>query len=241
MDDVKKKVLLDLFVSPWTVGPIVGGLSSWLLSWGMNGNTTLNLIGLAAVLTGVGIQASRVLFGLEKITAQAQGYLTEKERAEQERYLDALAARLRRDEDPRTEECLKRLRKLRGIFESETPSGHAALSVKSKVDKLFEASVRQLERSCELWEKARKLPGGTRRPLLDERKKAVDEVVLTVNHLTRTVEQFHEFQLRDTDDELAKLREELDATIEVARRADELIGSIGESKSYDASEFEGVE
>ncbi|MEN1680528.1 MAG: hypothetical protein AAGJ46_13130 [Planctomycetota bacterium] len=241
MDDVKKKVLLDLFVSPWTVVPVVGGLSAWLISWGVDGSTLLNVAGLAGVLTGLGIQASRLVFGVEKLTERAQGYVLEKEREEQEQMLNELATRLRHDDEPRTEECLRRLRKLRAFFESEPPAGHATAAIKAKVDKLFEAAVRQLQKSIEMWEKSRKLPSGTRASLLEKRKEAVDEVVRTVNHLTRTVEQYHTFQVEDTDSELAKLRDELDATINVARRADQVIDEIGASKDYDESEFNSVE
>ncbi|MCO6046450.1 hypothetical protein NG895_21335 [Aeoliella sp. ICT_H6.2] len=240
MDDVKKKVLLDLFVSPWTVVPIVGGLSAFLLSWGMDGSTALNLVGLAGVLAGLGIQASRLIFGIEELTEKAHGYLTEQERREQELRLDALAERLGQDDDPRSEECLRRLRKLYASLETLPPTGSTATLFREKVDKLFRAAVRQLEKSLELWEKANRLPGQTGRPLLAERKNAIDEVVLTVNHLARTVEQFHAFQLQDSDDELAKLREELDRTIEVARKADEYIDAIDTPSMYDESEYENL-
>ena len=50
MDDVKKKVLLDLFVSPWTVLPLAGGLSVWMLSWAAEGSAFLNVAGLAGVI-----------------------------------------------------------------------------------------------------------------------------------------------------------------------------------------------
>ena len=238
MDDVKKKVLLDLFVSPWTVIPIVGGLSAWLLSWGVDGSTTLNLLGLTGVLTGLGIQASRLIFGVEQLTEKAHGYLSAKERRDRDQRLDQLAADLQNDDDPRTEECLRRLRVLYASLEQEPASGHTAMTFRQKVDKLFQAAVGQLERSWELWTKAQRLPGRTGRPLLDERKKAIDEVVLTVNHLARTVEQYHAFQLEDTDDELAKLRQELDQTIEAARRADECIDAIDKQKMYDEAEFD---
>ncbi|GAA4428411.1 hypothetical protein [Bremerella cremea] len=238
MDSVKKKVLLDLFVSPWTVIPIVGGLSAWLLSWGIDGNTTLNVIGLAGVLAGMGIQASRLIFGIEDLTARAHNYVTEQERLERNQHLDQLARRLEQDQDPRSEQCLNRLRALYTSLELDAPVGHAAISIREKVDKLFNAAVRQLERSLELWDKANRLPGKIGRPLLEERRKAVDEVVLTVEHLARTVQQYHSFQLRDSDDELAKLRQELDRTIEVARRAEEVIESLDSSKQYNESEYE---
>ncbi|PQO41888.1 hypothetical protein [Blastopirellula marina] len=238
MDDVKKKVLLDLFASPWVIVPLVGGLSAWLLSWGMDGNTTLNMVGLAGVLAGMGIQASRLIFGIEDLTKKAHSYVTEQEKLAQEQKLDQLMARLKQDEDPRSEECLKRLRTLYTALALEAPHGHTATMFREKVDQLFQAAVRQLERSLELWEKARRLPGNTSRLLLTERKKAIDEVVLTVNHLSRTVEQYHAFQLKDSDHELAKLREELDRTIEVARRTEEVIDALDAPQRYDDAEYE---
>lgn len=237
MDEVKKKVLLDLFASPWTLLPMVGGLSAWMLSWAMNGSTSLNLIGLGGVLVGAGIQVSRLIFGLERLTEQAHGYLTEKQRKEREAQLDRLAVQLHQDDDPRTEECLLRLRKLYAALEEDPPTGNAII-FREKVDKLFHAAIRQLVRSLELWKKAKRLPGPTKRPLLAERKKAIDEVVLTVNHLTTTVEQYQAFQIKDSDDELAKLREELDRTIEAARRADDRIDAIDTGRTYDEAEFE---
>lgn len=238
MDEVKKKVLLDLFVSPWTLVPFVGGLSAWMLSWGAGGDPTLNLIGLGGVLLGAGIQASRIIWGIESLTEQAHGYLTEKEQAELNARLDDLGRRLAADDDWRTEESLKRLRALHASLDDEPARGAAAIAIREKVEKLFHAAVKQLERSNELWEKARRLPKGTRGPLLEQRKSAIDEVVLTVNHLQKTVAQFHSFHADDTDDELAKLRQELDATIEVARRADERMDDLEASKAYDESEFE---
>lgn len=237
MDSLKKKVLLDLFVSPWTVVPIVGGVSAWLLSWGIDGSTTLNLIGLVGVMAGVGIQATRLIFGIEELTEKAHAYLTEQEKAEQDKRLSDLARRLEQDDDPRSEECLLRLRRLYDSLQSEAPKGHTAIIFREKVEQLFQAAVKQLERSLELWEKAQQLPGSASRPLLKERRKAIDEVVLTVNHVTRTVEQYHAFQMQESDHELAKLREELDQTIEAARRADEAINAIGKPQ-YDEADYE---
>ena len=238
MDDVKKKVLLDLFVSPWTVVPIVGGLSAWLVSWGIDGNGVLNVIGLGGLLTGLGVQASRLIFGIEELTEKAHGYLTEKERRDRDARLDQLARKLKKDDDPRSQECLARLRKLYASLEEDGSANHVTIAFREKVDKLFRAAVRQLERSLELWERARRLPGKTGRPLLAERRQAIDEVVITVNHLARTVEQYNAFRFRDTDDELAKLRDELDQTIQAARRADEYIDAIDRPTTYDPKEYE---
>lgn len=238
MDELKKKVLLDLFVSPWTIVPIVGGLSAWLISWGIDGNTTLNLLGLVGVLTGAGIQASRLIFGLEELTQKAYGYLTEQQRRERDAKLDELSRNLEQDEDPRSEECLMKLRTLYASLESETNPRGTAFAFRQQVDALFHAAVRQLERSLELWQKANRLPHGAGRPLLIERQKAVDEVVETVEHLARTVEQYHSFRLKDDDHELSKLRQELDRTMEVARRAEEVMDSIDAPPDHDEANYE---
>lgn len=238
MDELKKKVLLDLFASPWTIVPLVGGLSAWMLSWAVDGNTALNLIGLGGIMTGLGIQASRLIFGIEQLTEKAYSYLTEKQKRERNERLDQLSVKLNKDGDPRSEECLKRLRRLYASLEEDAPRDQASLVFREKVDKLFAAAVKQLERSWKLWEKAKRLPGRTGDPLLAERKKAVDEVVLTVNHLTKTVEQYQALQIEDSDDELSRLREELDRTIEVARRTDEYMDSLDTKSAYDEAEFE---
>lgn len=239
MDEVKKKVLLDLFVSPWTLLPTVTGLSAWMLSWGAGGNTTLNLIGLGGVLLGAGIQASRLIFGIESLTERAHQHQTNQLRAEREIQLDVLAKQLARDEDPRTQESLHRLRALYSVFEHDPPRGAATIAIRDNVERLFDASIKQLERSYKLWLKIRKLPSGTRKPLMDQRREVVNEVVVTVNHLTKTVERYYELQANDSGEhELARLREELDATIEVARRADEHMDNLDKSPAYDVSDFE---
>lgn len=240
MDSLKKKVLLDLFVSPWTVVPIVGGLSAFLLSWGLDGVTALNLAGLVGVMAGAGIQATRLIFGLEDITADAEKYLREQEAAEETAELDALERRLRKDGDPRTEKCLHNLRVMRAALRSdaEEDGSPPVLAMKSKVEELYEESVGQLERSFDLWFRARQLPKKAAGPLLEKRRAAVDEVVETINHLAKTIADYHQSRVKKREGGLARLREELDQTVEMARRAEERIDALGREVEYDVREFE---
>lgn len=241
MDAVKRKVLLDLFASPATVVPMVGGLSAWLLSWGMDGNLWLNLAGLAGVLGGVGLTATRLIFGLEEITQNAYEYIAEEERRARDAALDALAAKLHGDQDPRTQTYLRDLRELyarlqRSAHREEVPV--AARSVLEKVDRLFWAAVKHLEHSYDLWETAARSAGTARRSILQEREQVLDEVRKTTEHLGRTVQQFQAFRRNESESELAKLREELDETMQVARRAEERVAALGRELNYDHSEFE---
>ena len=239
-DSLKKKVLLDLFVSPWTVVPIVGGLSAFLVSWGLDGVTALNIAGLCGLLVGSGIQATRLIFGIEQLTENAQQYLREQEEAEETARLDALSRKLLRDGDARTQKCLKTLRVLHADFrrQAEADGSPTTLAVRAKVDELTEASVAQLERAYDLWEKARKLPKSTARPLLERRKEAVDEVVHTIEHLVETIAAYHDSRTKRDAEGLARLRGELDQTLEMARRAEARIDAIGRETAYDEREFE---
>ncbi|MDA1051982.1 MAG: hypothetical protein O3C40_16065 [Planctomycetota bacterium] len=241
MDKVKKKVLLDLFGSPGTVLPIVAGMSAWMLSWAVDGSMLLNLGGLVGVLGGVGFLATRLIFGLEKITENAFQYLNDQRREAQEQALDLLEVRLRGDEDPRTQTYLRDLRTLYTDFQDDLRSGRvagAARTVLEQVEKLFQAAVKHLEHSYHLWVTAGRMSDDARQALLEERERVVQEVQETVEHLSKTIEQFHSFRVKASEAELAKLREELDETMQVARRAEARLESLGTEITHDPREFE---
>ena len=66
----------------------------------------------------------------------------------------------------------------------------------------------------------------------------VSEVAMSVDHLGKNVENFHLVKTRNNRSELARLRAELDESIDVAKRVEERTESLGKSVKYDASEFE---
>jgi hypothetical protein len=241
MDKVKNKVLLDLFVSPWTVLPVAGGLSAWMLSWAVDGSGLLNLAGLAGVLGGIGMLATRLIFGLEEITHDAYAYLREQERQEQEASLDALDRRLTSDNDDRTQQCLRDLRELYRLFQKQVQEGKISGStnrILDQVERLFRGCVRQLEQSYELWRTAEKLSGPARKTLLQKRDEVIEEVLVTIGHLGKTIEQLHSFRSRQGESELAKLREEMDETLRVARRTEMRMANLEKEAAYDQAEFE---
>jgi hypothetical protein len=241
MDEVKKKVLLDLFASPSTVIPVVAGLSSWMLSWAMDGSAMLTMAGLVAILGGVGMLATRLVFGLEKITEDAYVFQNDQQRNEQEAALDALDSRLRSDDDPRTQACLGQLRHLYTSFQEDVQQGKiggATHRILENVGRLFQVSIQHLEHSFELWQMARRLSGDARVSLIGERDEVIQEVEETVEHLAKTISQFHTFKVKANESELAKLRADLDETIRVAKRTEERIAAMGKEEGHDRTEFE---
>jgi hypothetical protein len=185
--------------------------------------------------------ASRLIFGLENITHKAYSYLHEQKRAEQEEVLDALDGRLSLDRDDRTQESLRELRQIYQIYQEKSQQGKITGSshlLLDRVERLFKACVGQLEQSYELWRSAEKLSGTARQALLAERDQIIDEVVVTIRHLGKSVEQFYTLHGKENESELASLRDELDETMRVAQRAEQRMASLGKSINYEPSEFE---
>jgi cob(I)alamin adenosyltransferase len=60
----------------------------------------------------------------------------------------------------------------------------------------------------------------------------------TVEHLSRTIEQFHSFRVKENESELAKLREELEETMQVARRAEERVAALDDERAYNEQDYE---
>ena len=238
--DVRRKVLLDLFASPSTLLPTVGGLSVLILSWAIDGPAAMNMVGLAGILGGMGWFATRLILGLKEITSEAYEFVQAQQRQKQEEALDDLDGRLRRDRDPRTQQCLRQLRDLYGRFVEDVKSGKINRStheIVEIVEELFRTSVTQLELSYKLWQTARKLTGDAKEKVIQQREEAVAEVDDTIRHLGTTIEQFFSFTRKKNKDNLGRLRNELDEAMRVARRTEERMASW-DDKPYTETEFE---
>ena len=226
--DVRRKVLLDLFASPSTLIPIVGGASTLILSWALGGGAAWNIVGMAGILAGLGWFGTRIILGLEKITADAYEYLRSQQIRKQQENLDQLDRKLRKDRDPRTQESLCELRTVYVRFVEDVKSGKissAAGDVVEIVDEMFVNAVAQLERSYQLWRDAKETNGGAQKRMLTERDEVVNEVLETVRHLENTIQQFRSVGAKRKGKQLGRLREELDEALRVARRTEERIAS----------------
>src|SRR6056297_2853346 len=242
LEEVKRKVLIDLFASPGTLVPIVIGLSALMYSWAVGGVPAANGVGLMGILGGVGFFASRLVLGLEGMTKRAYEALLQSRQQQQDHSLDELERRLYGDQDHRTETVLRRLRELHRTFtascrqQTVVAMHHAVIG---QVEQIFNASVGQLRRSLELFQVSQKLTGKAQQDILSERERVIREVIETRDHLSITIEQFQSFVTRRNQSELSQLRDELDETLKVAQRTEERMAKIGqEKKIYDESEFE---
>ena len=241
MDDVKKKVYLDIFAAPSTLLPVAGGLTALIASWAIGGDATMTFAGVAGVLTGVGVLATRLIVGLDKITERAYEHVVSHQQRQQEKAMEHLHGRLVMDNDPRTQNCLTELRHLYGRLKDRVERGHvnaAAYDVIEGVDQLFRTCVDQLEHSIDLFETARTMRGPARNDLVQQREELVNEICETVVHLGQTVDKFHAVTTNKNRNELARLRKELDRSMEVAKEVERRTEQLTTERDYDVREFE---
>jgi len=235
LDEVRQKVLLDLFASPGTLIPIVAGVSALMLSWAIGGDATANAIGIIGVMGGAGHFASRLVLGLESMTQRAYEAILQRDERQRNKALDQLEKDLRSDKDGRTNACLNQLRELDDQFrsaraENRLVSKHPQLL--SRMEEIFDASVSQLQRSLELYQLSTKLSGVAKANLLAQREQVIQDVLRTRDHMSATIEQFHTFTVNREASDLSRLRSELDETLLVAKRTEERMSGLGQRKTH---------
>lgn len=230
----RRKVLLDLIASPWTLVPGAGGLSLLLVSWGIDQSTGwLPFLGVAGLLAGFGTLATRWLFQHDEIARDAFADLQQEAIDLKEQELDRLAERLSQDKDPRDEKSLQHLRDLYGAFRLDTAwtkrlEGNSVLEINSQVENLFRACIASFERSVELRDAARGMRTREgQRNILESREQLLEEIEQSVRQLAGTLDNVKALSLAKTPaQDLARLRQDLSASLDVAKKVEERMHTL---------------
>ena len=228
--EARRRATLDLLVSPWTLGPAVLGGTALAAGWALGGDPAWVFAGVGGLLAGGGALATRWLTKADALVRGAWETLIAEEHAEREAELDRLDRALQRDGDPGSQKLLRALRNIRDGLErdeAEGTLGGAGGLLRDRAAEVFEACVAQLRRSLELDETARTLAGPARRELRADRQAVLKEVAETVRHLASTVSEARKAPAKRKEGDLSRLREELDATMEVARRTERRLADLG--------------
>jgi hypothetical protein len=225
----RKRVLLGLLTRPISLFPAVVGASALLAAWATGDwSGWLPFLGVAGMLIGVGNFLSSAFTGGGTVAERVVRSIRTEAEQDRERALDDLERRLTEDGDPRTEQSLRDLRRLARTF-GDSRGWVSALNagtgfdILSDVNRMFEASVRYLEKTLGLWHTAQSLEHPTaRRALLAQRENLVEEVQRSLEHLGAVLGQLEVLRSgMDRDSDLRGLRAELDQNLDVARRVEE--------------------
>ncbi|WP_171189203.1 hypothetical protein [Alienimonas chondri] len=227
--EVRKQVTRDLIVSPWTLIPAALGGVALMIGVAGGGDPTWLIAGAGGFMAGGGMLATRWLTQLEDVTQNAWRKLVDAEKEDREEELDKLDRELQRDGDPSSQKLLRALRTIRQNLQQDEAAGKlggAGGIVKDRAEEVFVACIAQLRHSLELDETARRLAGPARKELRDDRQAILKEVAETVRHLAKTVTEVREAPIKRREGNLSRLRAELDATMEVARRTEARLNEL---------------
>lgn len=197
----------------------------------------MNVAGLVGVLAGVGWMATRVIFFADDVAAKVASEEKEKAIRAEEDKLDDLKNRLRADRDFRTKDYLTLLRTCRSEFELfATRPGLALQSqeIVKQVRLLFFSSVAQLERSLKLHELSDRLIGDQRKKVLEDRERLLGEIHESIEHMQNAAKHYQELVDNEQNTDLSSIRDELDASLRVAKRIEERMRELDGTTNVDA-------
>jgi len=207
------------------------------MSWAANGVTSLNVAGLVLVLGGVGWLATRVIFFADDVATKILRDDAEKIVKAEEEKLDQLQFRLRSDRDYRTKDYLTLLRTCRSEFEEFAKRPGIVIQsqeIVKQVRQLFWSATEQLKQSLKLHTLAERLNGDEKKKIQDQREHTLEEIRVSIDHMQSAVKHYQELMSQEQQSDLGSLRDELDASLRVAKRTEERMRELEGSIDYDA-------
>ena len=162
VDRLKKKYLLGLATSLWTLLPVAAGAASCVMFWAMDQTPLAVLCGIMGGLAGAGVFCYRFVAGSEYTMRRAQQEVEQEDnqasdlaRQQKEAALDALGRELMQSDDTRPEQLLSEMREVLRLLKTdpsltEAVDDYSAKGILAKADNLFEETVERIKRTMEL-------------------------------------------------------------------------------------------
>jgi hypothetical protein len=232
---IRRKVFLRLLGHPVVLAPLVLGVSACTAVWAFNWPPGLGWFATAAgALGSAGAYLTRLILDNGKTARAVMAEMEQHNQRAGQAALDDLDRRLvAADNDARPETALRDLRALvRAVddYANNTDGLHApaVIDVRSRVQQIFESSVRSLEQTLQLGDTAKilHLPEA-RKPLLEQREKIIADIQAGVKQLGATLAALQRLGTgAQGSRELARLRSELDQSLEIASRVEDRLNSL---------------
>ena len=237
MKDFRARIASELLWAPSVALPMVAGVSAWLISWAIGGAAALNSTGLVLVLGSVGWLATRVIFLMDDVAAKILRDDAVKMIRDEEEKLDQLQLQLRSDRDYRTKDYLTLLRTCRSEFEKLAKSPGIVIQsqeIVKQVRQLFWSATEQLEQSQKLYELAERLSGVEKKKIQEQRENTLGDIRESIEHMQSAIKHYQELMNKEQQSDLGSLRDELDASLRVAKRTEERMRELEGSIDIDS-------
>jgi len=232
---IRRRIFLRLLGHPLVIAPSVLGATAWTAIWALSLPSGLGLFaGLAGILGSAGVYLTRLILDDGKT---ARDVLADEELGEQkaaQAALDDLDRRLvAADQDPRPETALRDMRALLRAFDefagkTDSLNAPAVIEVRSRVQQIFNQTVRSLEQTLRLGDTAKQLSmAAARKPLLQQREKIIADVEACTKQLGDTLAALQTLGSgARSNNELSRLRDELDQSLQIAGRVEDRLNSL---------------
>ena len=232
---IRRRIFLRLLGHPLVIAPSVLGATAWTAIWALSLPSGLGLFaGLAGILGSAGVYLTRLILDDGKT---ARDVLADEQVGEQQAAqaaLDDLDRRLvAADDDPRPETALRDMRALLRAFDefagkTDSLNAPAVIEVRSRVQQIFDQTIRSLEQTLRLGDTAKQLSmPAARKPLLQQREKIIADVEACTKQIGGTLAALQRLDSGDrSNHELSRLRDELDQSLQIANRVEDRLNSL---------------
>jgi hypothetical protein len=228
MNELQKKILLDLVITPYTVIPGLLGASLLLLSVAMGGMVTF--VGFICLLLGFGSLCINFMFNLTKVSKRAADEWQNTQQKKKDRDLDLLDRNLEDTRETSDENALRNLRALYmsfcGDFQNGRVSAHVPPAMLSQIDELFEQCIFHLRRSYEMYQQAQQVTGNLKKGLNKQRKELIGEVEKSVETLASVINEVRAMRIKSGKGQLSKLQRRLASQLQVAKATEESVAAL---------------
>jgi len=228
MDDLRKKIVLDLCVTPGTVIPTAIGVSLLLLSVVLGGGAAF--LGFLSCLVGFGALLTNWVFNLEKVSKNAAKEWNRIQQVKKDRELNRLDRCLQDTRETKDEVSLRNLRALYTAFCQDFQDGKISKTIPplmlGQIDEIFESCIHQLSRSYEIWSQAQMVQGDLRKGLLDQRRQMLEDVEQSVAMLAEAINEVRALRLKSKRSELQRLQRKLASQLSVAKAVEEQVAEL---------------
>lgn len=232
MDSIRKRAILDLFVTPWTLGSTTIGITLLLLSWALGGGAVMTFLGFLGVLIGVGWAGTNFALNLESVVQNAAKSIELETREAVKKRLDDLDTNLCKDRDPRDQTYLRDMRELFDAFVADYDAGNfkefCTSETVGQIKELFNAVVKKLEAAYKIWESSRNLRGPAKDLAQADRDKIIEDVGKAVEHMGEVISGIRSLTTKAETGDLDRLRDNLDRQLNAARRTQERMEGLNQ-------------
>lgn len=243
IDEIRKKVLIDLFITPYALFPFIGGCSLLMLAWATKAFGLLAFGGFIGCVFGVGFALTNFILNVSSLSEKAIAKIKSSKIQLKNQQLDQLAKKLtitrevKNWELKKDDDYLINLRVLYEKFVSDLENSNIEVTpeIIVQVDQIFEECVQALEHSFELYQTAGTMAPAQRKLVLAKRGEVLKEIDESVKLLADLMVQVRTVNTKDKNFRLAKLRGELRSNLNAAELTSERMLEIehGDQNNFD--------